>query len=150
MTDKILQIGDLHPAAGAKKAPQRVGRGEGSKGKTSGRGTKGTKARYQVRPGFEGGALPLYMRLPKKRGFRSPFHKEYLAINLSTLSNFFPKGGEIDEESLEKAGILRRGQVPKILAQGDASAAFVVKDVKVSAAAAEKIKAAGGSVEKSK
>ncbi|MBQ5521157.1 MAG: 50S ribosomal protein L15 [Aeriscardovia sp.] len=150
MTDKILQINDLHPAPGAKKAPQRVGRGEGSKGKTSGRGTKGTKARYQVRPGFEGGALPLYMRLPKKRGFKSPFHKEYLAINLSTLSRLFPNGGQIDEEALENAGILRRGQVPKILAEGEASAAFSVKGVRTSATAAEKIKAAGGSVEESK
>lgn len=150
MTEKVLQIGDLRPAPGSKKAPQRVGRGEGSKGKTSGRGTKGTKARYQVRPGFEGGALPLYMRLPKKRGFKNPFRKEYLAVNLSTLSRLFPKGGSIDEEGLKKAGILRSGQVPKILAQGDASAAFAVKGIKISAAAAKKIKDAGGSVEESK
>ncbi|MBR4399606.1 MAG: 50S ribosomal protein L15 [Aeriscardovia sp.] len=150
MTEKILQIGDLHPAPGAKKDHKRVGRGEGSKGKTSGRGTKGTKARYQVRPGFEGGALPLYMRLPKKKGFKSPFHKEYLAVNLSTLSRFFPKGGDVDEETLEKAGILRRGQVPKILSQGEASGAFVVKGIKVSAAAAKKIEEAGGKVEESK
>ena len=91
----ILQMHDLKPAPGARKDRIRVGRGEGSKGKTSGRGDKGTKKRYQVRPGFEGGQLPLYMRLPKLRGFRSPFKTEYQVVNIAALNDLFPQGGEI-------------------------------------------------------
>ena len=89
----ILQMHDLKPAPGARKDRIRVGRGEGSKGKTSGRGDKGTKKRYQVRPGFEGGQLPLYMRLPKLRGFRSPFKTEYQVVNIAALNDLFPQGG---------------------------------------------------------
>lgn len=91
----ILQMHDLKPAPGANKDRIRVGRGEGSKGKTSGRGDKGTKKRYQVRPGFEGGQLPLYMRLPKLRGFKNPFKKEYQVVNVAVLAELFPQGGEI-------------------------------------------------------
>ena len=91
----ILQMHDLKPAPGANKDRIRVGRGEGSKGKTSGRGDKGTKKRYQVRPGFEGGQLPLYMRLPKLRGFKNPFKKEYQVVNVAALAELFPQGGEI-------------------------------------------------------
>lgn len=143
---QILRVHDLHPAPGAKKSAIRRGRGEGSKGKTSGRGTKGTKARYQVRPGFEGGQLPLYMRLPKLRGFRSPFHKQYQVVNLEDLSKLFPKGGEITVEDLVAKHAVRDGYPVKILAEGDAAAKFELKGVKASKAALEKIQKAGGSV----
>lgn len=103
----ILRMNDLHPAPGAKKARTRRGRGEASKGKTSGRGTKGTGARYQVRPGFEGGQLPLYMRLPKLRGFKSPFHKQYQVINLDRLSKLYPKGGKVNAADLVAKGAVR-------------------------------------------
>ena len=100
---QILQMHDLHPAPGAKKNRIRVGRGEGSKGKTAGRGAKGTKKRYQVRPGFEGGQLPLYMRLPKLRGFKSPFKQEYQVVNIAALNELFPKGGEISVEAATRS-----------------------------------------------
>ena len=105
----ILQMHDLKPAPGAKKDRTRVGRGEGSKGKTSGRGDKGTKKRYQVRPGFEGGQLPLYMRLPKLRGFKSPFKKEYQVVNVAALAELFPQGGEITVADLVAKGAVRDG-----------------------------------------
>ena len=92
---EILRMHDLHPAEGAKKSRKRVGRGEGSRGKTSGRGMKGTHARYQVRPGFEGGQLPLYMRLPKLRGFKNPFKKVYQVVNLSAVANFSPRAARL-------------------------------------------------------
>ena len=98
---------DLKPAPGAKKDRIRVGRGEGSKGKTSGRGDKGTKKRYQVRPGFEGGQLPLYMRLPKLRGFKNPFKKEYQVVNVAALAELFPQGGEITVADLVAKGAVR-------------------------------------------
>lgn len=142
----ILQMHDLHPAPGAKKDRIRVGRGEGSKGKTSGRGAKGTKKRYQVRPGFEGGQLPLYMRLPKLRGFRSPFKKEFQVVNVSALSDLFPQGGDITVEDLVSKGAVRSGYPVKILGDGEATAAFNLKGVVASASALRKIEAAGGSV----
>lgn len=142
----ILQMHDLHPAPGAKKDRIRVGRGEGSKGKTSGRGAKGTKKRYQVRPGFEGGQLPLYMRLPKLRGFRSPFKKEFQVVNVSVLSDLFPQGGDITVEDLVSKGAVRSGYPVKILGDGEATAAFNLKGVVASASALRKIEAAGGSV----
>ena len=142
----ILQMHDLHPAPGAKKNRIRVGRGEGSKGKTSGRGAKGTKKRYQVRPGFEGGQLPLYMRLPKLRGFRSPFKKEFQVVNVSALSDLFPQGGDITVEDLVSKGAVRSGYPVKILGDGEATAAFNLKGVVASASALRKIEAAGGSV----
>ena len=142
----ILQIQDLKPAPGAKKDRIRVGRGEGSKGKTSGRGDKGTKKRYQVRPGFEGGQLPLYMRLPKLRGFRSPFKKEFQIVNIDSLTELFPKGGEITVHDLVVKGAVRDGYPVKILGLGEAKVAYTLKGVKASASAKAKIEAAGGSV----
>lgn len=142
----ILQMHDLRPAPGSHKSKTRVGRGEGSRGKTSGRGTKGTGARYQVRPGFEGGQLPLYMRLPKLRGFRSPFHKQFQVVNLSTLVELFPKGGEVSVADLITKGAVRDGYPVKILATGDVSVAFTLKGVKASASARTKIEQAGGTV----
>ncbi|WP_432623069.1 50S ribosomal protein L15 [Bifidobacterium sp.] len=142
----ILQMHDLKPAPGAKKDRIRVGRGEGSKGKTSGRGDKGTKKRYQVRPGFEGGQLPLYMRLPKLRGFKSPFKKEYQVVNVASLAELFPQGGEITVADLVAKGAVRGGYPVKVLGDGEVSAAYTIKGVKASASAKSKIEAAGGSV----
>lgn len=142
----ILQMHDLKPAPGAKKDRTRVGRGEGSKGKTSGRGDKGTKKRYQVRPGFEGGQLPLYMRLPKLRGFKSPFKKEYQVVNVAALTELFPKGGEITVADLVAKGAVRNGYPVKVLGDGEVSAAYTIKGVKASASAKSKIEAAGGSI----
>ena len=142
----ILQMHDLKPAPGANKDRIRVGRGEGSKGKTSGRGDKGTKKRYQVRPGFEGGQLPLYMRLPKLRGFKSPFKKEYQVVNVAALSELFPQGGEITVADLVAKGAVRDGYPVKVLGDGEVSAAYTIKGVKASASAKSKIEAAGGSI----
>ena len=142
----ILQMHDLKPAPGAKKDRTRVGRGEGSKGKTSGRGDKGTKKRSQVRPGFEGGQLPLYMRLPKLRGFKSPFKKEYQVVNVAALAELFPQGGEITVADLVAKGAVRDGYPVKVLGDGEVSAAYTIKGVKASASAKSKIEAAGGSI----
>ena len=142
----ILQMHDLKPAPGAKKDRTRVGRGEGSKGKTSGRGDKGTKKRYQVRPGFEGGQLPLYMRLPKLRGFKSRFNKEYQVVNVAALAELFPQGGEITVADLVAKGAVRNGYPVKVLGDGEVSAAYTIKGVKASASAKSKIEAAGGSI----
>ena len=142
----ILQMHDLKPAPGAKKDRTRVGRGEGSKGKTSGRGDKGTKKRYQVRPGFEGGQLPLYMRLPKLRGFKSPFKKEYQVVNVAALAELFPQGGEITVADLVAKGAVRDGYPVKVLGDGEVSAAYTIKGVKAPASAKSKIEAAGGSI----
>ena len=142
----ILQMHDLKPAPGAKKDRTRVGRGEGSKGKTSGRGDKGTKKRYQVRPGFEGGQLPLYMRLPKLRGFKSPFKKEYQVVNVAALAELFPQGGEITVADLVAKGAVRDGYPVKVRGDGEVSAAYTIKGVKASASAKSKIEAAGGSI----
>lgn len=142
----ILQMHDLKPAPGANKDRIRVGRGEGSKGKTSGRGDKGTKKRYQVRPGFEGGQLPLYMRLPKLRGFKNPFKKEYQVVNVAALAELFPQGGEITVVDLVAKGAVRNGFPVKVLGDGEVSAAYTLKGVKASASAKSKIEAAGGSI----
>ncbi|KAB8289744.1 50S ribosomal protein L15 [Bifidobacterium avesanii] len=143
----IIQMHHLQPAAGANKARTRVGRGEGSKGKTSGRGTKGTSARYQVRPGFEGGQLPLYMRLPKLRGFKNPFKTTFEVVNIAKLVEFFPAGGEVSVADLVARGLVRKNAPVKILGNGDVTVAYTLKGVKVSASAKAKIEAAGGSVE---
>ena len=142
----ILQMHDLKPAPGANKDRIRVGRGEGSKGKTSGRGDKGTKKRYQVRPGFEGGQLPLYMRLPKLRGFKNPFKKEYQVVNVAALAELVPQGGEITVADLVAKGAVRNGFPVKVLGDGEVSAAYTLKGVKASASAKSKIEAAGGSI----
>ena len=140
-----LKVHHLRPAPGAKKAKQRVGRGEASKGKTAGRGTKGTSARYQVPHGFEGGQTPLHMRLPKLRGFKNPFRTEYQVVNLDKLSDLFPAGGAVSVEDLVARGAVRKGQKVKVLGTGDISVAVDVTVHAFSASAKDKISAAGGS-----
>ena len=142
----ILQMHDLKPAPGANKDRIRVGRGEGSKGKTAGRGAKGQTKRNHVRPGFEGGQLPLYMRLPKLRGFKNPFKKEYQVVNVAALAELFPQGGEITVADLVAKGAVRNGFPVKVLGDGEVSAAYTLKGVKASASAKSKIEAAGGSI----
>ena len=111
---RVLKVHHLRPAPGAKTAKTRVGRGEGSKGKTAGRGTKGTKARYQVPARFEGGQMPIHMRLPKLRGFKNPFRVEYQVVNVSALGELFPQGGEVTVEDLVAKGAVRDGHPVKI------------------------------------
>jgi large subunit ribosomal protein L15 len=139
-----LKVHHLRPAPGAHKAKSRVGRGEGSKGKTAGRGTKGTKARYQVPEAFEGGQMPLHMRLPKLKGFKNPFRTEYQVVNLDRLSLLFPDGGDVTVEDLVAKGAVRGGHVVKVLGTGDVSVALNITAHRFSASAAEKIAAAGG------
>ena len=139
-----LKVHHLRPAPGAKTAKTRVGRGEGSKGKTAGRGTKGTKARYQVSARFEGGQMPLHMRLPKLRGFKNPFREEYQVVNLERLGQLFPDGGTVGVADLVAAGAVRPGTRVKILGNGDISVALQVTAHAFSASAKEKIAAAGG------
>ncbi|MGN6752730.1 MAG: 50S ribosomal protein L15 [Intrasporangium sp.] len=141
-----LKVHHLRPAPGAKTAKTRVGRGEGSKGKTAGRGTKGTKARYQVPQRFEGGSMPLHMRLPKLRGFKNPFRTEYQVINLDRLQALFPEGGAVTVADLVEKGAVRDGHLVKVLGTGEISVKVDVQVHKFSAAAKEKIEAAGGSV----
>ena len=142
----VVKLHHLRPAPGAKKAKTRVGRGEASKGKTAGRGTKGTKARYQVRPGFEGGQLTSVMRAPKLRGFTNPFRVEYQVVNVGRLAELYPKGGEVTSADLVAKGAVRKNEKVKVLADGDLSVALTVSVDKVSKQAAEKIAKAGGSV----
>lgn len=144
--NEAIKIHDLRPAPGAHKAKTRVGRGEGSKGKTAGRGTKGTKARYQVRPGFEGGQLPLHMRLPKLRGFKNPFRTEYQVVNLDRISELFPEGGDVTVDTLIEKGAVRKNELVKVLGNGDISVKVNLTVDKASKSAIEKIEAAGGSV----
>jgi large subunit ribosomal protein L15 len=140
-----LKLHHLRPAPGAKTAKTRVGRGEGSKGKTSGRGTKGTKARYQVPVAFEGGQMPIHMRLPKLKGFRNPFKVEFQVVNLDRLGALFPQGGEVTVADLVAKGAVRKGQPVKVLGDGDIAVAVQVSANKFSASAKTKIAAAGGS-----
>ncbi len=114
-----LRVHHLRPAPGAKTAKTRVGRGEGSKGKTAGRGTKGTKARYQVPEAFEGGQMPLHMRLPKLRGFKNPFRTEYQVVNLDKLGALYPEGGAVTVEDLVAKGAVRSGRPVKVLGTGE-------------------------------
>ncbi len=139
-----LKLHHLRPAPGAKTAKTRVGRGEGSKGKTAGRGTKGTKARYQVPVAFEGGQMPIHMRLPKLKGFRNPFKVEFQVVNLDRLGALFPDGGEISVADLVAKGAVRKGQPVKVLGSGEITVAVQVTADKFSASAKEKIAAAGG------
>ena len=142
-----LQMHHLRPAPGAKTAKTRVGRGEASKGKTAGRGTKGTKARYQVPARLEGGSMPLHMRLPKLRGFKNPFRVEYQVVNLDKLGRLFPEGGTVSVADLVAKGAVRKGQPVKVLGQGNIAVKLNLDgDIKVSKSAAEKIAAAGGAV----
>jgi large subunit ribosomal protein L15 len=139
-----LKVHHLRPAPGAHTPKTRVGRGEGSKGKTAGRGTKGTKARYQVPASFEGGQMPLHMRVPKLKGFTNPFRKEYQVVNLSKLAELFPSGGEVDPEVLAERGAVRKGELVKVLGNGDIGVALTVRAHAFSQVAREKIVAAGG------
>ena len=139
-----LKVHHLRPAPGSKTAKTRVGRGEGSKGKTAGRGTKGTKARYQVSDRFEGGQMPLHMRLPKLRGFKNPFKVEYQVVNLDRIGELYPEGGAVSVEDLAAKGAVRRGHPVKVLGSGDISVAVQVSAHAFSASAKEKIAAAGG------
>ena len=141
-----LKLHHLRPAPGAKTAKTRVGRGEGSKGKTAGRGTKGTKARYQVPAAFEGGQMPIHMRLPKLKGFKNPFKVEFQVVNLDRLGELFPDGGEVTVADLVAKGAVRKGQPVKVLGQGDLSVAVQVTANAFSGSAKDKIEAAGGSV----
>ncbi|QJU52412.1 50S ribosomal protein L15 [Herbiconiux sp. KACC 21604] len=144
--EHVLKVHHLRPAPGAKKARTRVGRGEGSKGKTAGRGTKGTKARYQVKVGFEGGQMPLHMRTPKLRGFKNPFRVEYQVVNLDKLAELYPSGGDVTISDLVAKGAVRKNEKVKVLGDGDISVKLNVTVDKVSGSAQEKIVAAGGSV----
>ena len=144
--EQVLKVHHLRPAAGAKKDRTRVGRGEGSKGKTAGRGTKGTKARYQVRPGFQGGQLPLHMRAPKLRGFKNPFRVEYQVVNLEKLAELYPSGGDVTVADLVLKGAVRKNEKVKVLGNGDIAVKLNVAVDKVSGSAEQKIVAAGGSV----
>lgn len=141
-----LKVHHLRPAPGARTAKIRVGRGEGGRrGKTAGRGTKGTKARYQVPAGFQGGTTPLHMRFPKLRGFKNPFKTEYQVVNLDRLSALYPEGGEVTVEDLVAKGAVRDGFPVKVLGTGEIGVAVTVTVHAFSASAKEKIEAAGGS-----
>jgi large subunit ribosomal protein L15 len=145
MSDETtLKVHHLRPAPGAKTAKTRVGRGEASKGKTAGRGTKGTKARYQVSARFEGGQMPLHMRLPKLRGFTNPAKVVSQVVNLDRLSELFPQGGEVGVDELVAVGAVRAGQRVKVLGTGDISVPVQVTAHAFSASAEAKIAAAGG------
>ena len=139
-----IKLHDLKPAPGSKTAKTRVGRGEGSKGKTAGRGTKGTKARYQVPVAFEGGQMPIHMRLPKLKGFKNPFKVTFQVVNLDRISALFPEGGAIAVADLVERGAVRKGQPVKVLGQGEIAIAVQITADKFSASAKEKIVAAGG------
>jgi large subunit ribosomal protein L15 len=141
-----LKVHHLRPAPGAKSPKIRVGRGEaGRRGKTAGRGTKGSGARHNVPENFEGGQMPLHMRLPKLRGFKNPFREEYQVVNLERLGQLFPDGGTVGVADLVAAGAVRSGARVKILGTGDVSVALQVTAHAFSASAREKITAAGGS-----
>jgi large subunit ribosomal protein L15 len=140
-----LKLHHLRPAPGAKTAKTRLGRGEASKGKTSGRGTKGTGARKNVSPAFEGGQMPLHMRLPKLKGFKNPFKVEFQVVNLDRLAALFPDGGTVGVEDLAARGAVRAGRPVKVLGSGEISAPVQVSAHAFSASARDKIAAAGGS-----
>jgi large subunit ribosomal protein L15 len=140
-----LKVHHLRPAPGAKTEKTRVGRGEGSKGKTAGRGTKGTGARKNTPENFEGGQMPLHMRLPKLRGFNNPFRVEYQIVNVARLAELFPGGGEVGPVELVAAGAVRDGQPVKVLGNGEIAVALTVSAHAFSASAKSKIEAAGGS-----
>lgn len=141
----IIKLHDLRPTAGANKPKTRVGRGEASKGKTAGRGTKGTKARKQVSAAFEGGQMPIHMRLPKLRGFKNPNKITYQVVNVSDLAKAFPNGGDVVVADMVAAGLVRKNQPVKVLGNGDVSVKLNITADKFSKSAVEKIEAAGGS-----
>ncbi|WP_232548978.1 50S ribosomal protein L15 [Propioniciclava soli] len=139
-----LKVHHLRPAPGAKTAKTRVGRGEASKGKTAGRGTKGTGARKNVSPAFEGGQMPLHMRLPKLRGFQNPFRVEYQVVNVGKLGELFPDGGSVTVADLVEIGAVRKGHLVKVLGSGDLKVAVQVQAHAFTGSAKSKIEAAGG------
>lgn len=141
-----LKLHHLRPAPGAHTAKTRVGRGEASKGKTAGRGTKGQAARYQIPDRFEGGQMPLHMRLPKLRGFRNPFRVEYQVVNLDALSELYPNGGAVTVDDLVAKGAVRKGKLVKVLGTGEITVKLSVDVDAYSTSAKDKILAAGGSV----
>lgn len=145
-SSRVLKVHHLRPAKGAKTARTRVGRGEASKGKTAGRGTKGTSARYQVSAAFEGGQMPLHMRLPKLRGFTNPFKVEHQVVNLDRLTELFPDGGTVGVAELVAAGAVRKNERVKVLGTGEAGVALDLTVHAASASAQEKVAAAGGSI----
>ncbi len=140
-----IKLHDLKPAPGSKKARTRVGRGEGSKGKTAGRGTKGTKARKNVPVTFEGGQMPIHMRLPKLKGFRNPFRTEYEIVNVGDIGRLFPQGGAIGVDELVAKGAVRKKSLVKVLGDGELTVKVEGTAHKFSGSAREKISAAGGS-----
>jgi large subunit ribosomal protein L15 len=147
MSNGPLKVHHLRPAPGSHTKKTRVGRGEGSKGKTAGRGTKGTKARYQVPANFEGGQMPIHMRLPKLKGFRNRFRVEFQVVNVAKLAELFPKGGAVGVDELVAAGAVRKGEPVKVLGNGDlGSVKLNITANAFSDSAREKIVAAGGSV----
>ncbi|MGA0208466.1 MAG: 50S ribosomal protein L15 [Candidatus Nanopelagicales bacterium] len=141
-----LKVHHLRPAAGSRTAKTRKGRGEASKGKTAGRGTKGTRARNTVSAAFEGGQMPLHMRLPKLKGFKSPNKVEFQVVNVATIAKLFPSGGSVGVSDLVAKGAVRSGKPVKVLGQGEISVAVTVTADKFSSAARDKIEAAGGSI----
>ena len=140
-----LKVHHLRPAPGAHTPKTRKGRGEGSKGKTAGRGTKGTKARGTVPPSFEGGQMPLHMRIPKLKGFKNPNKVDFQVVNVATINKLFPEGGDVTVSDLVAKGAVRSGQPVKVLGQGEISVAVTVTANKFSSSARDKIDAAGGS-----
>lgn len=140
-----LKVHHLRPAPGAHKAKTRVGRGEGSKGKTAGRGTKGSKARNNIPEAFEGGQMPLHMRIPKLRGFHNPFRTQYQVVNLDRIASLYPEGGEVTPQNLVERGAVRPNLPVKVLGSGDINVAVQVTAHAFSASAKDKIAAAGGS-----
>ena len=140
----VIKLHDLRPAPGEKKAKTRVGRGEGSKGKTAGRGTKGTKARKNVPVTFEGGQMPIHMRLPKLKGFKNRFRTEYEPVNVGDIAKAFPKGGTIGVDELVAKGLVRKNRLVKVLGDGKLAVKVDVTANKFSGSAREAITAAGG------
>ena len=140
-----LKLHHLRPAPGSRTAKARIGRGEGSKGKSAGRGTKGTSARNQVPASFEGGQMPIHMRLPKLKGFKNPFKVEFQVVNLERIATLFPDGGTVGVDDLVAKGAVRGGQPVKVLGSGDISVPVQVSAHAFSTAARDKIAAAGGS-----
>lgn len=141
-----LKVHHLRPAPGSKTAKTRKGRGEASKGKTAGRGTKGTRARNTVPAAFEGGQMPLHMRLPKLKGFKNPNKVEFQVVNVAALATLYPSGGNVTVADLVAKGAVRPGEPVKVLGNGEISVAVTVSADKFSATARDKIEAAGGSV----
>jgi large subunit ribosomal protein L15 len=144
--EHTLKVHHLRPAPGARTRKTRVGRGEAGKGKSAGRGTKGSKARYQVSAGFEGGQMPLHMRLPKLRGFKNPFRVEYQVVNLDRIGQLFPEGGAVSVDDLVAKGAVRDGRPVKVLGTGEIAVRVQVTVHAFSGSAREKIEAAGGTV----